>query len=180
MIRLDARAFVRAGEVVPALARLEELEGPELVVVDVGQAPRVAIQAPGGTGGAGGEAGDRPELRPDEAALRELRQLPCLLVARAVGPVMQAVDRALADACDLCLSPPEWAPAQLVSIVIAPAAIERRLGELELQARRPETIVLAQLLRRPHRDLADGLLVESLAYSALQSGASLRSWLARR
>jgi enoyl-CoA hydratase/isomerase-like protein len=102
--------------------------------------------------------------------------LPGIVVgfARApVGPAPIGVDVALTGG-DPLSAPPGW---------VAVADVEAEIGHLRTQIGRAPlaAVVLAQVLRRTEDLRADdGLLVESLAYSTLQSGPEFATWLGQR
>jgi len=103
--------------------------------------------------------------------------LPCVVVAvareRPVAPAPAGADVAVCpDTGGEAL--PGWVG------VADPEGELRRLAGQVGQAPEP-SVLLAQLLRlSPEGDVARGLLVESLVYSALQSGPAFSSWLAER
>lgn len=124
----------------PALERLRRLSESSLVLIDAASEPA------------------------SEAVLRELQQLPHLLVADADGP-----EGSLAAACDLVLDSKE--PLD---------GCAERLADLEAQARRPAVIILAQLLRCATVPDETRLHLESLSYATLQGGDEFEAWLASR
>jgi enoyl-CoA hydratase/carnithine racemase len=104
-----------------------------------------------------------PEAR-DAHAWQRLGELPAVSVGVATAGVAPGAG-ALAEALDL--------------VVRSPSELE---AVLETAERRPlAALVLVQLLRRSlSRDVAEGLLAESLAYSTLQAGPEFAAWRAAR
>lgn len=99
-----------------------------------------------------------------DAVMRHLAELPCVTVAltRDDGPARAA---GLRDAFDTCACSAAELAAMRARIEAAPIA----------------STVLAQLLRGgAHRSIEEGLVAESLAYSALQSGPEFARWRAGR
>jgi enoyl-CoA hydratase/carnithine racemase len=103
--------------------------------------------------------------------------LPCVVVAvaraRPVTPAPAGADVAVCPAAG-GPAPPGW---------VGAADPDGEVGRLCAQmGQSPQaSVVLAQLLRlSADRDAEWGLLVESLAYSVLQSGPAFSSWLAER
>lgn len=122
---------------------------------------------------AAGEAfsplGDQPlfavvlegDAAPDAADLRALAALPAPRVALVVDPAAPAA-RAYAPLFD----------------AIAAGAEDLARIEAGIRAAPLAAATLAQVLRgTPARDVEAGLVVESLAYAALQAGPEHRSWL---
>jgi enoyl-CoA hydratase/carnithine racemase len=103
--------------------------------------------------------------------------LPCVMVAvaraRPVTPAPTGVDVAVCPD-EGGPTPPGWVG------VADPDGALRRLSDDAGRAPQP-SVLLAQLLRlSTEGDVARGLLVESLAYSVLQSGPAFSAWLAQR
>jgi hypothetical protein len=118
------------------------------------------------------------ELEPGEEVPGTLPPwLPCVVVAVAHEPPASAAP-AGADVA-LCPAESDGVPAGWVGV----ADLDGELGRLSTNvtgAPQP-AVLLAQLLRLgDERDVERGLLVESLAYSVLQSGPAFSSWLADR
>jgi enoyl-CoA hydratase/carnithine racemase len=112
----------------------------------------------------------------DDQTLDLLPGLPGIVVgfARApVGPAPIGVDVALTPG-DPLTAPPGW-----VAVADVEAEIERLCSQIN---RAPlAAVVLAQVLRRVEDvRVDDGLVVESLAYSTLQSGPEFATWLGHR
>jgi enoyl-CoA hydratase len=100
-----------------------------------------------------------------EAAARTarwLRQRPCPVIGLA-DPA--DADPALAQACDVLLTPDGNLDGLIAPITAAPIA----------------AMVLVQVLRATDAmEVAEALIVESLAFAALQNGPEFRAWLAKR
>ncbi|MCQ9183674.1 enoyl-CoA hydratase/isomerase family protein [Streptomyces sp. IBSBF 2953] len=109
---------------------------------------------------------DGPPSRPS-------RETSCVRVAVAAQPVDAAGE------FDLLLTSSPDPPRPWVGC-LDPYATAQRLREI-VAARSDACLALVQVLRMgPGLTPADRLVVESLAYSALQAGAAFRSWLAGR
>jgi enoyl-CoA hydratase/carnithine racemase len=118
------------------------------------------------------------EVEPgDDVAWAPPPWLPCVVVVVArehpVAPAPAGADVAVCTAAG-GLAPPGW-----VGVADPDGELER-LGAQVGRSPQP-SVLLAQLLRlSTERDVERGLLVESLAYSVLQSGPAFSSWLAER
>jgi len=103
--------------------------------------------------------------------------LPCVVVA----VVREHPTTPPPVGADVAVCPESGVPAPPGWVGVAdPAGEVQRLGAHVGGAPQP-AVLLAQLLRlSTERDVERGLLVESLAYSVLQSGPAFSSWLAER
>jgi enoyl-CoA hydratase/carnithine racemase len=91
-----------------------------------------------------------------------LRRRPCPVIG-VLDPA--EADAALAEACDVLVRPGGTLDSLLSGVAAAPLA----------------AMVLVQVLRATERmDVADALVVESMAFATLQNGPEFRAWLGRR
>jgi hypothetical protein len=105
-----------------------------------------------------------PEAGRDARAWQRLAELPAVCAGLARGPLAPGAG-ALAEALDLVVHGEAEREAVTAQVARAPLA----------------SLVLVQLLRRSlARDVAEGLLAESLAYSTLQAGPEFVAWRASR
>jgi enoyl-CoA hydratase/carnithine racemase len=111
---------------------------------------------------------------PPRNGITALGMAPCVTVAFTRAAQLPDPTPFDVQLCERGSPPPGW--------VQPPGGIEGALGLIgDVVGRCPQAAtVFTQLMRARPASVEDGLLAESLAYSALQSGPELAAWLATR